>query len=218
MATNNEGILGGFSGTIGTVVGFVRHGKSYMRSRPVRKAKYTESELMNQAKFKLVQDHLEPIKDLLREGFREYYTQTGGYRAALAYTRKMALVSDDAGFYIDPALFKISGGTLEGAINPTVSLEPDNVLRFNWESAEDGEGAQDQMMVLVYDTANFNALTRVYDGAFRNAGELHIALPASMQGKTVDIYIGFMAADRSRQSESQYLGRVEVAGINSYGL
>ena len=210
MATNNEGILGGFSGTIGTVVGFKRDGKSYMRSRPVRKAKYTKSELLNQAKFKLVQDHLDPIKDLLREGFRKYYTPTGGYRAALAYTRKEAVVSDDAGFYIDPALFRISGGTLDGAVNPAVNLEPGNVLRISWDVADDNEGAQDQMMVLIYDSANFNATTRVFDGAFRHAGELQIALSPSMVGKMVDVYIGFMAADRSRQSDSQYLGRVDV--------
>jgi len=210
MAVNNEGILGGFSGRVGTVVGFERNGKYYMRSRPVRKAKYTEKELLNQAKFKLVQDHLEPLKDLLREGFRNYYTQTGGYRAALAYTRKEALVSDDAGFYIDPALFKISGGTLEGAIHPTVSLTAENFLRFNWESSGDEGSAQDQMMVLIYDTARFNAITRIFDGAFRHAGELQIALPASMNGRAVDVYIGFLAADRSRQSDSQYLGRVEV--------
>src|SRR5687768_5460587 len=109
MASFNNGILGGFRGKVGTVVG-IRQGDSYhMRSLPRRRKKYTEGELINQAQFALVQDHLQPDKEFVKAGFKDYYTKTGGYRAAFAYTRKTAVATDDAGSYIDPAVFKISG-------------------------------------------------------------------------------------------------------------
>ena len=211
MATFNNGILGGFSGKVGTVVGIMQGDQYHMRSLPRRRKKYTAGELLNQAQFKMVQDHLQPIKELIKVGYKNYYTKSGGYRAAFAYTRKMAVMSDDAGSYIDPALFRISGGDLPGAVDPTVTLENGNVLSFNWDVSEVTQfDGSDQMMLLVYDTANLKAVIRIFDGAFRNAGELNIELPSTFQGAEVDIYIGFIAADRSGQSDSQYLGRVRI--------
>jgi hypothetical protein len=210
MATFNNGILGGFSGKVGTVVGVTQGDKHYMRSLPRPRKKYTQGELLNQAQFKMVQAHLQPVKELVKAGYKDYYTPGGGYRAAFAYTRKMAVVTDDAGSYIDPALFKISGGELAGAADPTVALEG-GLLSFNWETSTvtQFDGA-DQMMILVYDAANFRAVTRIFNGAYRHAGESSIQLPAAFNGTEVDIYIGFVAADRSAQSDSQYLGRMLI--------
>lgn len=211
MARFNKGILGGFSGKIGSVVGVAQGDIHHMRSIPKLRNKYSKSELLNQAKFKMVQDHLDPLKDLIKAGFKNYYTKTGGYRAAMSYTRKIALVSDDAGFYIDPALFKISRGELDGAVDPGVAVNGSEFV-FDWDISGVPEShGSDQMMVLIYDSANSRALTRIFDGAFRNAGELIISIPTEFKGKEVDIYIGFMAADRSAQSDSQYLGRISIA-------
>lgn len=211
MATFNNGILGAFSGKVGTVVGVIQGDQYHMRSLPRRRKKYTAGELLNQAQFKMVQDHLQPIKELIKAGYKNYYTKRGGYRAAFAYTRKMAVVTDDAGSYIDPALFKISGGELAGAVDPTVSLENGNLLSFNWDiSGVTQTAGADQMMVLVYDAANFRAVTRVFDGAFRHAGEMSLEIPTDFNGMEADVYIGFIAADRSAQSDSQYLGRVQI--------
>jgi hypothetical protein len=211
MAIIKNGILGGFTGKVGTVVGITRGDKHHMRSLPNRRKKYTSNELVNQAKFKMVQDHLDPVKELIRAGFKKYYTESGGYRAALAYTRKVALVSDDAGFYIDPALFKISGGELAGAIDPRVTLVSGNQLHFSWDaSGTDQDDRADQMMVLAYDIEKAQAITRIFDGAYRRDGEFILAVPDQFKGSDVDVYIGFLAADRSMQSDSQYLGRMEI--------
>ena len=64
MASFNNGILGGFSGKVGTVVGIIQGNKYHMRSLPRRRKKYTPGELLNQAQFKLVQDRLQPVKEL----------------------------------------------------------------------------------------------------------------------------------------------------------
>ena len=211
MATFENGILGGFRGKVGTVVGILQGDQYHMRSLPRKRKKRTPGELSNEDKFAIVQAHLKPVKDLVRAGFKNYYTKTGGIRGAVSYTRKIAVVTDDAGSYIDPALFRISGGELAGAVDPTVTLQNGNLLSFKWDvSGVTQFDGSDQMLVLVYDAGNLRAVTRIFDGAFRHAGEMSIALPAVFQGTEVDIYIGFVAADRSGQSDSQYLGRMAV--------
>lgn len=212
MARFNKGILGGFSGKIGSVVGVTQGDIFHMRSVPRVRNIYTPNEIVNQAKFEKVQNYLKPLKELVRVGFKNHYTKTGGYRGAISYTRKVALVSDDAGIYIDPALFKFSGGELPGAIEPTVRLDNGSEFLFTWNySRLQGSDGSDQMMVLIYDPVNLKALTRIFDGAFRSAGELSIPIPPELKGKDVDVYIGFVAADRTSQSESQYLGRLAIS-------
>lgn len=211
MARIKNGILGGFSGKVGTAVGYQIGDKSFMRALPIRHVKPTENELVNRAKFKLVQDCLNPLKKFLRVGFNNYGTKTGGYRSAVSYTRKIALVSDDAGFYIDPALFKVSGGDLPQAVSPMATFEDPLHIKFTWDATNiTYEYASDQVMLVVFDLKDKKVVTRILNGVFRNAGAETIELPPAFKGKEVDAYIGFVAADRSRQSDSQYLGRIVV--------
>jgi hypothetical protein len=208
MATIIEGILGAFSGKVGPVVGVINQGKFYMRARPRKKNTKSPGELENEMRFKMIIDHLHPIKPLVRAGFKGYYTRTGGYRGAFAYNRQHALVADDGGIYIDPALFRISGGDLPVAESPAVSLVNDQ-LEFTWDVSGNAEGNHsDQMMMLVYDVQNSRTLERIFDGPFRSAGSYQLPVPLGMKGSEADIYVGFIAADRSAQSESQYLGRI----------
>ena len=89
MANADDGILGRFRGKIGTVVGVSSGGNFYMRSLPRKRTKADPTELANRAKFKIVLNHLAPLKDLVKAGFKGHYTKTGGYRAAFAYNLSM---------------------------------------------------------------------------------------------------------------------------------
>ncbi|MBB2144462.1 hypothetical protein GM921_03120 [Pedobacter sp. LMG 31464] len=210
MARLVNGILGGFSGKVGTVVGVIAGDDCIIRSLPKKGTNFTTNELENQKKLGMVQAYLNPIKDLLKVGFANYYTKTGGFRAALAYTRREALVSDHTNFYIDPALFKISGGLLPQAINPAMVWNGPEIL-ITWDIADvNYEEEADQLMVLIYDTLNANATTRIFNGAFRRDGEIKIKLEPHFSNVEVNVYIGFVAADRKSQSDSQYLGKIMV--------
>ncbi|TCC89056.1 hypothetical protein EZ428_15230 [Pedobacter frigiditerrae] len=211
MARLVNGILGGFSGKVGTVVGVIIDENCFIRGLPRKRTKFTANELENQKKLATVQAYLDPLIDLLKVGFNNYYTKTGGFRAAVSYFRKNALVSDDAGHYIDPALAKISGGDLLQAINPSmVSPEPGKLL-INWDTTDvNSQDEADQLMVLLYDVKNSATQTKIFNGAFRRDGSLSIAVKPRIRNKELDVYIGFVAADRSSQSDSQYLGKIIV--------
>ncbi|HAP96614.1 DUF6266 family protein, partial [Epilithonimonas hominis] len=65
MATLSKGILGGFSGKVGPVVGANWRGMDVIRSRPKSsKRNPTEKQLEQQLKFKLAISFLQPIKSI----------------------------------------------------------------------------------------------------------------------------------------------------------
>jgi len=210
MAKITKGLLGGFSGKVGTVVGYTLYGIDRMRSLPDRTAPPTANELKNRSRFKLVQEVVNCIKDLVKVGFKDYWTVSGGTRAALSYNRQFALKTKGEGDYIDPAEFKISGGTLPGLTTPVVVQEREDMLRFNWKAvAIDGGSPYDQVMLLAIDMENRKAAYQC-TGNFRSSGTELLQLPQVLKGKEVDLYIAVVAKDRCSQSESQYLGRLRL--------
>lgn len=63
MGKLQKGILGGFSGTVGTVVGSNWRGKDIIRSRPKSSGKApTEAQLLQRLKFKLVIGFVTPLQ------------------------------------------------------------------------------------------------------------------------------------------------------------
>jgi hypothetical protein len=210
MARIAKGLLGGFSGKIGPVVGYTLYGIDRMRSLPDRTAPPTENELKNRSQFKLVQETLNPIKELLKLGFKDYWTVSGGTRGALSYNRQFAVKATENGDEIDPECFKISGGSLPGLTGLKVLQESAKFLRFYWnpESAPGGSG-YDQVMLLAIDLKGQKSSYEC-PGNFRSAGTGVLQLSEDLSGKEVDVYIAVLAKDRSVQSDSQYLGRIQL--------
>ena len=70
MATFEKGILGGFSGKVGTVIDGTWKGIDYMRSKATkRKFVPTQKQLEQQLKFSLMMRFLQPMSALLEISF-----------------------------------------------------------------------------------------------------------------------------------------------------
>lgn len=210
MASIKNGILGGFTGKIGNVVGYSTYGVDRMRSLSDRTAPATAAELRNRRQFKLVQDTLNCIKELIKIGFKNYWTKTGGTRGAISYNKTKAVQLNGDDCAIDPERFRFSGGVLPGLNNVEFELERDDLLRFNWNSAlAYGASPKDQVMLLAIDLEEKNACYECL-GNFRGSGTDILRLSNDLKGKNLDIYIAVVAKDRSKQSDSQYLGRINI--------
>ena len=71
MASINQGISGGFSGKVGTVVGGNWNGIDYMRSNGTgRKDAKSRTQLDQRARFLTVMQFLSPLKEFLHVGFK----------------------------------------------------------------------------------------------------------------------------------------------------
>lgn len=208
MARNKNGILGGFSGKVGSVVGYNSYGVDRMRGLPERIAPATVAEIKNRTKFKLVQDTLNCCKELIKIGFNNYWTKTGGMRGAVSYNKMFAVKEEEGAYSIDPEEFRFSGGTLPGLKEVRVEKEGKDLLRFYWDKEFVPDSSpQDQVMMLAIDLEGKQASYVAY-GGFRSSGTDVLRLSDDLVGKVVEVYIAVIARDRSRQSNSQYLGEI----------
>ncbi len=77
MAKFLKGILGAFSGKVGTVIGACWKGIDYMRSLPKKSTKPpTQLQLDARYQFNLVTGFLRPISGLIKKGFQSAVGQT----------------------------------------------------------------------------------------------------------------------------------------------
>ena len=96
------------------------------------------------------------------------------------------------------------------ASNPAVDVA-DGHINISWGlEGVKKRSLSDQLMVLVYHPESLEALQWIYDGVFRHEQYFSISYPEKFNGLECDVYIGFVAADRSSQSDSQYLGKVSL--------
>ena len=208
MAIIKKGILGGFSGKAGTVVGYELNGQDVMRGLPKQRIKpFTAGELQNQKTFGELQAWLRPITTFLRVGFQNYAPTFQGFTAAKSYNSKHAIVKDDAGTYIDPALALVSFGDQAKSTTASAVSETSNSVTFNWQGGE--HKYDDRAMFLIYDIENGNA---EFDTAAvkRSAMTGKFNMGRDFSGKSVHVYLAFVAEDRKTRSNSQYLGIVNV--------
>jgi hypothetical protein len=205
MARISKGIMGGLSGRIGPVIASSWKGIPYLKSEHSKRTKkISAKEKANRQRFKAAQEWLTPLLEFVRQGFKGYSPTVEGFIAAKSYLMKNALGADGS---IDPALMKVSSGKLSLSENINVKAARDGVLQFTWDTGDvkDGYGI-DQVMLLGYDIKNEIALYTIA-GEFRKTGSAVLKVPRR-KGGSIHVYLAFVAYDRSRQSDSVYLGEI----------
>lgn len=212
MAKILNGILGGFSGKVGTVIGACWKGIDYMRGLATSVTNpNTPAQIEQRARFSLIIAFLRPLTGLLRTGFRSAAIRQSAFNAAMAYNVKNAISGAYPAFAIDYPKVLFSRGSLAGVLNPTCVAAADNRLNFTWDdnSQEFNSMASDQAVLVVYNPFRKQAVT-LFGGASRVTGAENILLPEVFTGDTVECYIAFMGASGSEISDSQWVASLTV--------
>jgi hypothetical protein len=210
MASYINGVNGSFQGKIGEVVGATWKGIPYMRALPTRRSgPVSEKENINRKKWALSQQWLKPVLNFVREGFKGYSATVEGFVAAKSYLLKNAIEATGADFVINPALVKVSFGNLPLPVQISATKTANDQVQFTW-STENNEGAHsnDQVMMLAYNIDKLQARIEIA-GQLRKTGSDFLKIDASQSG-TWHLYAAFVASDRSRQSDSVYLGTIQI--------
>ena len=85
MATLRKGILGGFSGKVGGVVGSTWKGKQVLRSLPApRKTGPSPAQLEQQARFTLLVSFIRPVTPILNKAFEKSNLNMSAFNKALS--------------------------------------------------------------------------------------------------------------------------------------
>ena len=212
MGTINEGIMGGFSGTVGTVVGGNWNGIDYMRSRAVNRSDAKSTPQLNQrAKFSTIIQLLKPLKDFLRVGFKSQAVGMSAFNAATSYNMENALTGTFPDYQIDYSKAMVSQGKLPGALNPAAVSNSAAEIAFTWDnnSSKSHARADDKAVLIIYNPVKQRALSFM-GGNTRLAGSQSVALPASFAGDEVQCYISFQNASQSVVSDSRFVGSTVV--------
>ena len=207
MGTISKGILGGFSGKVGTVIGGTWKGIDYMRSIPANVSQpNTPAQMEHRAKFAAIVQFLKPLTSFLRIGFKSQAVKMSAFNAAMSANFKNAITGTYPAFDIDYPKVSVSQGNLPGALNPTTSSTTPGEVEFTWEdnSWETDASADDQAVLVVYNPAR-QAAVSVIGGVTRAAGSQTIILPDSFAGDEVQCYIAFANARQSVLSNSQHI-------------
>ncbi len=86
MGKISQGVLGGFSGKLGNVVGASWKGIDYMRIKPANVANpKTQGQLDQRSKFALVLNFLQSMTAFVRLGFKLYATKKTQFNSAMSY-------------------------------------------------------------------------------------------------------------------------------------
>lgn len=206
MARLLNGINGPFSGKVGSIIGYVVDGKGYIKGHyKARTKKVTEKELLNREKFKVAQEWLGHLTPLLRVGFKKYRPGCEGFRAAKSHLMTHALEVVDGKAVINPERFQISYGNLPVSRDLKCEIASPSTLRLSWDPTDLQDYRLDQVMVLAYCTEEKDGACGLYVSS-RDSGEYILNVET---GKTYYVYFAFIAADRSSQSNSVYLGSFE---------
>lgn len=211
MGRIQKGILGGFSGKVGTVIGANWKGIDYMRSKAVKKPSNPSfAQMEQQARFGLMMKFLRTFGSLLSTTFHDFANGVTGPNAALSYNLRNAITGIYPALDIDYALVLLSRGNLQNATAPTAIAGAAGKVKFNWTDNSGTGTAQstDQAILIVYCPATGQS---VYNANIATRAAKTATLDVTpFSGKTVQTWIAFIADNGRDVSDSLFTGQVNV--------
>lgn len=208
-----QGVLGGFSGKVGNIVGGTWKGIDYMRIKPANVSNpKTQGQLDQRSKFSTVLKFLQPLTDFLKVGFKLYAIKMTQFNSAMSYNLNNAITGTYPNFTIDYTKALVSRGSLVGAAGAAAASSSAGVVEFTW-SDNSGSGnvlGTDKALLVVYNATKGYA---VYDtaGASRATQAQNLTVPSDFSGDSVEAFIGFVSEDGKEVANSVYIGSVTVA-------
>jgi hypothetical protein len=208
-----QGVLGGFSGKVGNIVGGTWKGIDYMRIKPANVSNpKTQGQLDQRSKFSTVLKFLQPLTDFLKVGFKLYAIKMTQFNSAMSYNLNNAITGTYPNFTIDYTKALVSRGSLVGAAGAAAASSSAGVVEFTWSDNTGSGNAQgtDKALLVVYNSTKGYA---VYDtaGASRATQSQNLAVPSDFSGDTVQAFIGFVSEDGKEVANSVHIGSVTVA-------
>lgn len=212
MGTIKKGILGGFSGTVGTVVGANWRGMDVIRSRPKSSGRNpTPAQLMQQEKFALAIKFQNSLRSMQSRLYGENAGVKSRVNLAASYLLRevVAEINGQAVLVMEKVI--VTKGTVTGFQNITVTSAADQTLNFSWDdnSSQMMAKATDIFCTAVFEEES--AEFAIHEGPEqRDAGTAAAVLPELWAGKTVHVYAFFQNAEQDSACNSVYLGTVVV--------
>jgi len=215
MGKLNMGILGGFSGTVGTVVGSTnKKGDDIIRVKTKRtRTSNTEGQVNQRTKFGLVTGFMQELNFLLKIGFRDAAAdEMTPFNYACQYALKNAITGEAPDFKLDYSKVLISQGFLSRETTAGAELV-DGKVNFHWEN-NSGTGKstpEDKGVLLVYNVDQ-SEVSYSMGAVTRGMKSGVLPVPYSEVGDMLLFFMFFQsAADATIVSTSQFMGSETIS-------
>jgi hypothetical protein len=210
MGTFHEGILGGFKGKIGTVVGGKWRGITYMRAKgEPNRSKFSDKQVVQQARFGLATRFIQPLQAVYNIGYRSQIKRKTAINSALSDIITEAVTGDYPQFEINYPLLRISKGSLVATNSANVVLQGDGI-GFTWsvgDTLPETIKKNQVLLVAIGDKCYPSMSLLEYT---RGAGSGTLALPYGEPGTVVHCYVGFVSTVSKDVSNSFYAGSITL--------
>jgi hypothetical protein len=211
MGRIKKGILGGFSGKVGSVVGASWLGIDYMRSLPkISNKPASPAQEGQRNKMIRLRAFLIGLGNIINRSFQNFAEKTP-MNAALSYNMKNALTGISPDFEIHFPNLLFSQGNLHGTWSPKVNSTEPAALDFIWKNSSFSPmcGADDELIAVVYSPAD-KKFVLLNDLVTRAEAAVRLILPKDFSGHLVHCYLGFHSRTKGISSTNQYLGEIRV--------
>jgi hypothetical protein len=213
MSKISSGILGGFSGKVGNVVGAKWKGIDTMKIKPSKVSNpKTLGQLDQRTRFSTALGFLKPLTDFLKVGFRHYAKRMSAFNAAMSYTLLNAITGSYPNYSIDYSVALVSRGTLTSGSGAAVASSAAGSLTLTWTD-NSGNGSalsSDIAMIVAFNPTRSEAVSMMA-GPQRSTETAAVTVPNDFSGQTVYVYLAFINAEGSKVSNSIYCGSVVVS-------
>jgi hypothetical protein len=212
MGRYSKGILGSFTGKIGTVIGSTWKGISYMRSLPKPSTKApSDAQMEQRIKLALAVNFLKPAKAIINVGFKSQAVGNTSFNVATSLLVKQAFSGTYPDFEIDYSKVVFSSGELIGPWNAALASTTAATVNVSWTNNTGAmANATDKAVLIVFNEAKGQCVTTM-DGAARSVSLSNLSVPGSFSGDEVQVWMAFISNDGKLISSSVYVGSVEVA-------
>jgi len=207
-----KGILGPFSGLVGTVVGASWKGISVMRSRSVKSNRpATENQMKQRTAFTLMTEFLNPIRDLINVGFQTYQKGLTPYNAAFKINLEKGITGVYPALTINYPQIVIGKGRLLAPPEFATATTAAARLDFTWvnNAGTDSTNGTDLLTILLYNPLKQSHVQAV-GVASRSSQIYNMTVPAQWSTDTVHVWVLFVSFDGKINSDSRYLGDMEI--------
>ena len=211
MGKIKQGILGGFSGKVGSVVGGSWKGINYMRGKAASiKNPQTLHQMQQRTKFALALSVLQPITAFIRVGFRRYAHRKTEFNAAMSYTVRNAILGTYPDYVIDYSKLLVSRGTLTGA-NSATATPVAGKIKLAWaDNSGIGEAKPTDKAIAVAINQAKGEAAYITEGAPRSSENEDLMVSPYWSGDEVVVYLAFISENGKDVASSEYLGPVTV--------
>ncbi len=219
MATHRQGVLGGFKGRIGNIVGSSWNGQNVMRIRPASVSNpRTPAQQNIRSRFALMGRLLSTQRRLVNIGFKAYVEGGTAFNAAMKYNLANAVAGEYPDLSLDFSQLRLSRGTLpvltglQAVVSSSLSFD----LTWTDNSSMSQAGPDDLLMIGVYDPETASGYNLM--GAFkRSDASGSVTLPDNWANRQIELFVFVVSPlgmgqlySKESISESTYLGTLQL--------